>query len=63
MNKHADHGTREDERRPEGEQAPEDKPDELGAEGGSKSASKDKLPGAPARDSSPIGDTDQHSQA
>jgi hypothetical protein len=63
MNKHDDRGARAGELPPEGERTPEDEPDEPGAEGGSKSPSKDKLPGAPARDSSPIGDTDQHSQA
>jgi hypothetical protein len=41
--------------------APEDLPDEPGAEGGSESAAADKLPGAPASDDSPVGDTDQHS--
>jgi hypothetical protein len=46
---------------PEGE-APEDRPDEPGAEGGSQSPTRDKLPGMPARDDpSPVGDTDQHS--
>jgi hypothetical protein len=41
---------------------PEDQPDEPGAEGGSESPTKDKLPGAPAKDDpSPVGDTDQHS--
>lgn len=44
--------------------APEDQPDEPGAEGGSESPTKDKLPGAPAPgDESPLGDTDQHSTA
>lgn len=52
----------EDPRRGEAAGAPEDKPDEPGAEGGSQSPSKDKLPGAPAKDDdSPVGDTDQHS--
>jgi hypothetical protein len=39
-------------------------PDEQqhGAEGGDSDA-KDKAPGAPADDSSPLGDTDQHSAA
>jgi hypothetical protein len=42
---------------------PEDQPEEPGAEGGSQSPTKDKLPGAPAKeDSSPLGDTDQHSE-
>jgi hypothetical protein len=42
--------------------APEDRPDEPGAEGGARSPTRDKLPGAPARDDeSPVGDTDQHS--
>jgi hypothetical protein len=41
-------------------QAPEDDPNEPGAEGGSSDA-KDKLPAAPAEDDSPLGDTDQHS--
>jgi hypothetical protein len=44
-------------------EAPEDRPEEPGAEGGSKSPSTDKLPGAPAKDDSPLGDTDQHSSA
>ncbi len=39
----------------------EDRPEEPGAEGGSQSANTDKLPGAPAEDDSPLGDTDQHS--
>lgn len=44
--------------------APEDRPDEPGAEGGSQSDSADKLPGAPSQDDdSPLGDTDQHSSA
>ncbi|MCW2953290.1 MAG: hypothetical protein JWQ48_2460 [Conexibacter sp.] len=43
--------------------APEDEPGEPGAEGGSKSDSKDKLPGAPSKDDAPLGDTDQHSDA
>jgi hypothetical protein len=43
--------------------APEDKPDEPGAAGGTKSPATDKLPGAPADDDSPLGDTDQHSDA
>jgi hypothetical protein len=42
--------------------APEDQPGEPGAEGGSRSPTRDKLPGAPAPDDeSPLGDTDQHS--
>lgn len=45
------------------EQAPEDHPDEPGAEGGSTSEAADKLPGAPADEESPLGDTDQHSSA
>jgi len=44
-------------------EAPEDRPEEPGAEGGSKSKSADKLPGAPSEDDSPLGDTDQHSDA
>lgn len=43
--------------------APEDQPGEPGAEGGSQSDAKDKLPGAPSDDDSPVGDTDQHSNA
>lgn len=43
--------------------APEDQPGEPGAEGGSQSDAKDKLPGAPSDDDSPVGDTDQHSDA
>lgn len=45
-----------------GENAPEDRPGEPGAEGGSRSPTRDKPPGAPAKDDpSPVGDTDQHS--
>ena len=44
------------------DEAPEDRPDEPGAEGGSQSPTRDKLPGTPAKDDpSPLGDTDQHS--
>lgn len=56
----------QEERRRETEsdqEPPEDRPDEPGAEGGSKSPSADKLPGAPADDDAPLGDTDQHSDA
>jgi hypothetical protein len=43
--------------------APEDRPDEPGAEGGSQSPASDKLPGMPAGDDpTPVGDTDQHSK-
>jgi hypothetical protein len=42
--------------------APEDLRDEPGAEGGSGSDAADKLPGAPSRDKSALGDTDQHSE-
>lgn len=49
----------QDRERPE---APEDQPGEPGAEGGSRSPTRDKLPGTPAKDDpSPVGDTDQHS--
>jgi hypothetical protein len=48
---------------PGGAEPPEDQPDEPGAEGGSESPAKDKLPSAPADDDSPLGDTDQHSDA
>ncbi len=52
----------EQERRREAEQsAPENLPDEPGAEGGSESPAADKLPGAPAGDDSALGDSDQHS--
>ena len=44
-------------------EAPEDRPGEPGAEGGSKSPSADTPPGAPADDDAPVGDTDQHSDA
>jgi len=43
--------------------APEDEPGEPGAEGGSRSPSADRPPGAPADDDAPLGDTDQHSDA
>ena len=47
---------------PDNEPAPEDHPQEPGAEGGSQSPAADKLPVAPAgEDDSPVGDTDQHS--
>lgn len=52
---------REDQRDSADEPEPEDRPDEPGAEGGSKSTAADKLPGAPGDDDSPFGDTDQHS--
>lgn len=42
---------------------PADQPGEPGAEGGSDSDAKDKLPGAPSDDDSEVGDTDQHSSA
>ena len=46
----------------EPEEAPEDRPGEPGAEGGSRSPTRDKLPGMPTRDDpTPVGDTDQHS--
>jgi hypothetical protein len=46
----------------EPEAAPEDRPGEPGAEGGSRSSTRNKLPGMPARDDpTPVGDTDQHS--
>ncbi len=45
------------------EQPPENRPDEPGAEGGADSPAAGKLPGAPADDDSPLGDTDQHSDA
>jgi hypothetical protein len=44
-------------------EAPEDRPEEPGAEGGSGSPQADQLPGAPADDDSEVGDTDQHSDA
>jgi hypothetical protein len=44
------------------EPAPEDQPGEVGAEGGSKTARRAKLPPQPDReDDSAVGDTDQHS--
>lgn len=45
------------------EEPPEDDPREPGAEGGSESPASDKLPGLPADDDAPLGDTDQHSSA
>ncbi|HEY2318844.1 MAG TPA: hypothetical protein VGH67_11115 [Solirubrobacteraceae bacterium] len=52
----------DEQRRDENAQAPEDRPDEPGAEGGEQSPTKDKLPGEPAKDDpTPVGDTDQHS--
>ena len=43
------------------EAPPENRPEEPGAEGGAQSPAADKLPGQPAGDDSPVGDTDQHS--
>jgi hypothetical protein len=34
----------------------------IGAEGGDESENAETLPGAPAEDETPLGDTDQHSQ-
>lgn len=49
-------------REPEPASAPEDDPQEPGAQGGSQSSARDKLPGAPADDDdTAVGDTDQHS--
>jgi hypothetical protein len=49
-------------RRDSESKAPEDYPDEPGAEGGADSPTRGKLPGMPAKDDpSPVGDTDQHS--
>ncbi len=45
------------------EDAPEDRPDEPGAEGGSDSPAAGRPPAAPAEDDSALGDTDQHSSA
>jgi hypothetical protein len=45
------------------EEPPENRPEEPGAEGGADSPAADKLPGLPADDDSPVGDTDQHSDA
>jgi hypothetical protein len=45
------------------DEAPEDQPDEPGAEGGSKSPAADTPPAAPSDDDSALGDTDQHSDA
>lgn len=56
----AEQSEREQNQRPD-QQEPEDLPDEPGAEGGSKSSAADQLPGAPAGDDSPLGDSDQHS--
>lgn len=51
-----------DETHPDDTPEPENRPEEPGAEGGADSPTKDKLPGAPAKDDpSPVGDTDQHS--
>ncbi len=46
------------------EPAPEDRPEEPGAEGGSSSEAADKPPAVPSGDDdTPAGDTDQHSDA
>jgi hypothetical protein len=41
---------------------PEERDDEVGAEN-EESEDKDALPGQPADDDAPLGDTDQHSEA
>lgn len=60
-----EHELDDERQRREGEregEAPEDRLGEPGAEGGSHSPTRDKLPGMPAKgDPSPVGDTDQHS--
>jgi hypothetical protein len=56
MNERSESEPREDE-------PPENQPGEPGAEGGADSDAADALPGAPADDDSPLGDTDQHSDA
>jgi len=56
----ADQPNQESTERPD-PSAPEDTPEEPGAEGGSESPAADTLPGAPAPDDSALGDTDQHS--
>ena len=51
-----------EERDHEGADAPEDRPGEVGAEGGSETARRSKLPAMPdEQDDSALGDTDQHS--
>jgi hypothetical protein len=55
-----------DEKQPPSEpesDAPENDPQEPGAEGGSQSDAADTLPAAPSNDDSDLGDTDQHSSA
>jgi hypothetical protein len=49
--------------RPSEAEAPENRPDEPGAEGGTASPSADRIPAVPADDDAPLGDTDQHSDA
>jgi hypothetical protein len=50
------------EKEPRARRAPEDEPEEPGAEGGSGSSAAHKLPAAPSPDDeSAWGDTDQHS--
>jgi hypothetical protein len=44
-------------------EAPEDREEEPGAEGGRRSPSADIPPAAPADDDAPVGDTDQHSDS
>ncbi|HEY1711885.1 MAG TPA: hypothetical protein VGG07_03230 [Solirubrobacteraceae bacterium] len=59
---HEDDAERSRRDRDQDKRAPEDRPGEPGAEGGSQSPTRDKLPGAPSKDDpSPVGDTDQHS--
>ena len=57
-----DHGEILPEDLPE-DHSPEDMPGMPGAEGGSQSDSAHTLPGIPSKDGSPLGSTDQHSDA
>ncbi|HSC05082.1 MAG TPA: hypothetical protein VLC49_17250, partial [Solirubrobacteraceae bacterium] len=56
-------GMSERREREETEEPPENRPEEPGAEGGADSPAADRLPGLPADDDSPVGDTDQHPDA
>ena len=53
----------EESEREEGLEPPEDRTDEPGAEGGSRSPAADQPPALPSDHDSPLGDTDQHSES
>jgi hypothetical protein len=59
----AEHPQDDKDRTPREERTPGAEPGTPGAEGGEQSPAADALPAEPADDDSPLGDTDQHSNA